>query len=150
VNVVPKLRVYLVDDDEAVRDSLRLLLESYGMEVRDYSSAEGFLREVEQGEKSCLISDLHLPIVGGFDLIGIMRRRRIELPVILITGGSNKDTRALAIKAGVIAVLEKPVPEEVLMEAVHAGLSVQGTAPCPPVAGVNVRTAREHQPPSPS
>ena len=76
---------------------------------------------------------------------GIMRRSRIDLPVILITGGSNKDTRALAIKAGVVAVLEKPVTEEVLMEAVHAGLSVRGTAPCPPVAGVNVRTAQEHQ-----
>lgn len=150
MNVVTKPRVYLVDDDEAVRDSLRLLLESYGMEVRDYGSAEGFLREVEQGEKSCLISDLHLPVLGGFDLFRIMRRRRIDLPVILITGGSNKDTTALAIKAGVVAVLEKPVTEEVLMEAVHVGLSVRGTAPSPPVAGVNVRTAQEHQLPSPS
>jgi FixJ family two-component response regulator len=150
VSVVIEPRVYLVDDDDAVRDSLRLLIESFGIEVRDYCSAEDFLREVEQGEKRCLISDLHLPVVGGFDLIGNMRRRRIELPVILITGGSNKDTRALAIKAGVIAVLEKPVTEEVLMEAVHVGLSVRGTAPCPPVAGVNVRTAQEHQRQSPS
>ncbi len=145
MNAVTKPRVYLVDDDDAVRDSLRLLLECYGLEVRDYGSAEDFLREVEEGEKSCLISDLHLPAVGGFALIRIMRRRRIDLPVILITGGSNKDTRALAIKAGVVAVLEKPVTEEVLMEAVHAGLSVRGTTPCPPVAGVNVRSAQEHQ-----
>jgi two-component system, LuxR family, response regulator FixJ len=150
VNAVTKTRVYLVDDDDAVRDSLRLLLESYGMEVRDYSSAEDFLREIEEGENSCLISDLHLPVVGGFDLIRIMRRRRIDLPVILITGGSNKDTGALAIKAGVVAILEKPVTEEVLMEAVQAGLSVQGTAPDQLLAGVNVRTAQEHQFQSPS
>ncbi len=145
MNAVTKARVYLVDDDDAVRDSLKLLLESYGVEVRDYGSAEDFLREVAEGEKSCLISDLHLPIVGGFDLIRIMRRRRIDLPVILITGGSNKDTRALAIKAGVIAVLEKPVTEEILMDAVHAGLSLGATAHSPAVAEANVRIAQEHQ-----
>ncbi len=143
-------RVYLVDDDDAVRDSLRLLIESFGMEVRDYCSAEDFLREVEQGEKRCLISDLHLPVVGGFDLIRIMRRRLVDLPVILITGGSNKDTRALAIKAGVVAVLEKPVTEEVLMEAVQAALSLGVTAQCPAAAEASVRIVQGHQLQSPS
>ena len=114
--------VHLVDDDDAVRDSLKLLLESYGLEVRDHSSALGFLEKMPPTAVGCLVLDLHLPVVSGLDLIGIMKERGIRIPVVLITGRSEAETKARALQSGVIQFLEKPVAEETLIPAVRSAL----------------------------
>src|SRR5215831_9174591 len=122
----PSKAIYVVDDDDAVRDSLKLLLESHGMEVRDFDGVAAFLQGYEKGMGACLILDLHLPIVGGLDLIKIMEHRKIALPVIFITGRSDAEVRARALEAGAKAFLEKPVNEVVLMNAIRAATQAAG------------------------
>jgi two-component system response regulator FixJ len=146
VNAVTEPTIHLVDDDDAVRDSLKTLLQSYGMVVRDYASAEAFLTNLGSDERGCLILDLHLPIVGGLDLIKIMRQRRIRLPVVFITGRSDKATRARALEAGAIAFLDKPVPEESLTAAIRLALTAEAGA----ASGAAASSAAERPAPSPS
>ena len=118
--------IYLVDDDDAVRDSLKLLLESHGMEVHDFDGVAAFLQGYEKGKGACLILDLHLPIVGGLDLIKIIEHQKIALPVIFITGRTDAEVRARAFEAGAKAFLEKPVDEVVLMNAIRAAMQGGG------------------------
>jgi two-component system response regulator FixJ len=127
--------VHLVDDDDAVRDSLRFLIESYGLDVREHSSAVDFLQQVAGLEQGCVVLDLNLPVLSGLDLITIMRERGIRFPVVFITGRSDEETRARALKSGAVAFLDKPVREDALMEAVDRALasrSEPSERPSPP------------------
>jgi two-component system response regulator FixJ len=121
--------VHLVDDDEAVRDSLKILLESYGMTVFDHGSAEEFLNSGAARAGGCLVLDLHLPVIGGLDLIRILRQRRNDVPMVLITGRSDNETRARAMEAGAFAFLEKPVSEEALLGAIRTALARSSERP---------------------
>jgi two-component system, LuxR family, response regulator FixJ len=114
--------IYVVDDDDAVRDSLKILLESYQLSVRDFGSVPEFLDGFRPMENSCLVLDLHLPAMGGFDVMNTLARRRVPLPVIVITGRSDAQTRARAFEAGAVAFLEKPVDDQVLMSAIEDAL----------------------------
>lgn len=134
--------IHLVDDDDAVRDSLKVLLESYGLAVRDYGSADDFLRNFNPGRKGCLILDLHLPILGGLELLRIMRERRINLPIIFITGRGDAETKARALEAGAAAFFEKPVVEAVLMPAIHRALASQVQISPAGEAGAEIKSAR--------
>jgi two-component system response regulator FixJ len=120
--------VHLVDDDEAVRDSLKTLLESYGLDVRCYSSALEFLANAGAWEPGCLVLDLHLPVVSGLDLVTMMRQRQIWLPVVFITGRSDKETRERALRAGAVDFLDKPVQENALMSAIHSACGAHAPA----------------------
>ncbi len=115
--------VHLVDDDDAVRDSLKTLLESYGMDVRDYKSAVEFLDKARVFERGCLVLDLHLPIMSGLDLLEVMRERKLTLPVVFMTGRSDRQTKERALRAGAIAFLDKPADEETLMAAICTALT---------------------------
>jgi two-component system response regulator FixJ len=123
VNTSSEATVHLVDDDAAVRDSLKILLESFGLEVRVYESAREFLQKAGAWESGCLVLDLHLPIMSGLDLLTAMRERRIRLPVVLMTGRGDKETKERALKSGAIAFLDKPVRETALMAAIYSALS---------------------------
>jgi FixJ family two-component response regulator len=123
VNAHSKAIVHLVDDDDAVRDSLRFLLESYGLDVRDYKSAVEFLENCDAAPIGCVVLDLHLPVLGGLDLITIMRQRKLNVPVVIITGRGERETKERAMKAGALAFLDKPVQEEQLMAAVESALA---------------------------
>ena len=135
--------IHLVDDDDAVRDSLKTLLESYGLAVREYKSAVDFLNAPGTRNCGCLILDLHLPVLSGLDLIGIMRERAVQIPVVFITGRSDKETRERAMRAGAVAFLDKPVGEGPLMAAVCSALTsaatcrVYGGAPSPQPSTLN-------------
>ncbi|MGH6921137.1 MAG: response regulator transcription factor [Geminicoccaceae bacterium] len=146
MNAVTDPMIHIVDDDDAVRDSLKTLLESYGMAVRDYASAAEFLGNLDPRQRGCLILDLHLPILGGLDLIKIMREQRIPLPVVFITGRSDKETKARALEAGAVAFLDKPVPEESLTAAIRLALKAAADA----ASGAAASSAAERLAPSPS
>lgn len=118
----PQPTIYVVDDDDAVRDSLKILLESYQLTVRDFGSVPEFLDGLQPVDNSCLVLDLHLPAMGGFDVMNTLSRRRVRLPVIVITGRSDSQTRARALEAGAVAFLEKPVDDQVLMNAIDTAL----------------------------
>jgi two-component system, LuxR family, response regulator FixJ len=120
--------IYVVDDDDAVRDSLKMLLESYQLTVRDFGSVPEFLNGLDAVDNSCLVLDLHLPAMGGFDVMKTLARRGIRLPVIVITGGGDAQTRARALEAGAMAFLEKPVDDQALMGAITSALRGDGAA----------------------
>jgi two-component system, LuxR family, response regulator FixJ len=149
LNALLEPMVHLIDDDYAVRDSLKTLLESHGLKVRDYGSALDFLAECGVG-RGCLVLDLHLPAVSGLDLLGMMVQRKIRLPVVFVTGRNEEGTRARAMNAGAVAFLDKPVREEVLLAAVRAALATGAKIPREAEATASVSVELERRAPSPS
>ncbi len=114
---------YVVDDDDAVRDSMRVLLESYGMSVQDFSSACAFLKAGLRGlTLSCLLLDLHMPGMGGVEVLERLRARGDRIPAIVITGKGDLASRSRVVGAGALQMLEKPVNEDVLAHAIAAAL----------------------------
>jgi FixJ family two-component response regulator len=115
--------IYILDDDDAVRDSLALLLESYGFKVASFSSAAEFTRAYKPEGKDCLILDHHLPGMTGLDFMASAESAGSDLPVILITGGANPVIHKRAQELGVVAFLEKPVAAMPLLGAIHDALA---------------------------
>jgi two-component system, LuxR family, response regulator FixJ len=109
--------VCIVDDDEAVRDSLRLLLESGGLVTRSYSSADAFLGAGAQ-EMACLILDLHMPGTSGLELLRLLRNRGLSLPVFVVSGRRDPLLDAEVQAAGATDLLSKPFDDEVLLNLV--------------------------------
>ena len=110
--------IFVVDDDEPVRDSTRALLESHGMAVATYESAGAFLAEASFREGDCLILDNHMPGMTGLELVDVLHARDIRISVIMFTGRSDKTLKERALRAGVLIVLDKPVNEEYLLQAI--------------------------------
>lgn len=109
--------VFVVDDDDAVRDSLQTLLELQSFNVRTFETCQEFLRS-GPSDPACLVLDIHLPGMSGFDLMEAMKRARRSLPTILITGRCDNSIRDRAKALGVVALLEKPVNFTELMSAI--------------------------------
>lgn len=114
--------VCIVDDDEAVRDSMRVLIESYGYPVRDYASATAFLDDRHVSEPGCLLLDLHMPGMDGLELVELLRRRKILTPAIIVTGQKDPLQLQRVKEAGVMALLNKPVTDEELIGWVEQAL----------------------------
>jgi FixJ family two-component response regulator len=117
--------VYVVDDDEAVRDSLRALLETYGVMVRDYASAEAYLAEDSRPAMGCLLLDLHMPGMAGLRLLEKLREQKISLPAIVLTGRSDVLLKKQAAQAGAFALLDKPVTDDVLLWTIESAIASQ-------------------------
>jgi FixJ family two-component response regulator len=116
-------RVYVVDDDEAVRDSLKLLLLTQRAEVRDFESCEAFLAAYEPSSGECLILDVNLPGMSGFDLLGRLRAARMSVPVILISGNLSADSLVRARQLGATDLLDKPVGFSHLLDSIAKALT---------------------------
>lgn len=114
--------VYVVDDDEAVRDSTRVVLESYGMNVRTFGSAQAFLDQVDEGAKGCLLLDQHMPEMTGLEVLEVLKVKGRTLPVIMITARSDAAFRERALRAGAVALLDKPVADDDLVRAIDTAL----------------------------
>jgi len=114
--------VHVIDDDAAVRDSLRLLLATENFDVRAYASARDFLASAEPGEAGCVITDVRMPEVSGMDLLAEFKARRVDLPVIVITAHADVTLAVQAMKAGAVDLLEKPFDDEALLGAVRQAL----------------------------
>lgn len=122
------LSIYVVDDDDAVRDSLAALLEPEGFIVHLFPSAEAFLPYTEQhypddGGRTCLLLDLHMAGGGGQKLFDIVRRHERPMPIVVMTGNNSERSRALALKSGAAAFLEKPVDADLLINTIRSALS---------------------------
>ena len=112
--------VLVVDDDEAVRDSLQALLESYSIRVRSFVSAEDFLGNGVTDAQRCIILDLHMPGMGGVALLEELRKRSPKLPIIVITGRADAALKTRVERAGAVAMLEKPVDDAELMRTLES------------------------------
>jgi FixJ family two-component response regulator len=110
--------VFIVDDDEAVRDSLRWLLEANGYRVRPYSSAETFLDEYDPGQIGVLIADVRMPGMSGLELQEQLIARKAPLPIVFITGHGDVPMAVSTIKKGAVDFLEKPFNEADLRDTV--------------------------------
>lgn len=115
--------LHLIDDDDAVRDSLGLMLRGRGFNVREHPSAEDFLREFPPPQPGCIISDISMRGMSGFDLLRRLRELGDETPVIVITGRPEVDTRTRALALGAAAVFEKPLVVEDMLTAIQAVIS---------------------------
>jgi two-component system, LuxR family, response regulator FixJ len=115
--------VAVVDDDDAVRDSLQFLLETAGFSVATYNSAAQFLDEGRPCDLLCLVIDQHMPEQTGLQLVSRLRSQGVNLPIVLITGSPSPDLVRLASELGVAKVLEKPLDDVVLLDFIeHARL----------------------------
>lgn len=114
--------IVIVDDDEAVRDSLKILLITHGLAVEDYESIDAFKRGFRPRADSCLLLDQHLASVTGLDFLASPEGRQLSMPVILFTGQGDNSLRAQAREAGVAAFLEKPIGGDLLLSAIRDAL----------------------------
>ena len=112
--------VYLIDDDESVRKALQRLLRSAGLDVKAFSSAEEFLQSGNLAEKgACIILDIRMPGLTGFDLQEKLTAKGIRIPVITVSAFDDAATRERARKLGATAFFRKPVDDEALIDAIH-------------------------------
>jgi two-component system response regulator FixJ len=110
--------VYVIDDDDAVRDSLQILIAGAGYEVHAYCSATQFLETVAQLPFGCVITDVRMPEMTGLELQTRLKTSRPDLPLILITGHADVHMAVAAMKAGAHDFLEKPLNVPILLESV--------------------------------
>jgi len=125
----PPPTIYVVDDDAAVRDSLRTLLETHDRPVRDFASPDTFLGEADEIPAGCLVVDYQMPAMTGLQLVAELRARGINMPAILITGWCDQKLKHRAAAAGVVGVLEKPFPDETLLALLAKALDGRSRPP---------------------
>jgi len=114
--------VYVIDDDESIREALRSLLSTVGLDVRTFATTRDFLEAERPDAASCLVLDVRLPGVSGLDFQGELTRSGIAFPIIFISGHGDIPMTVRAIKAGAIEFLTKPFREQELLDAVQAGI----------------------------
>jgi two-component system response regulator FixJ len=114
--------VYLVDDDDAIRDSLGLLLRSIGLDHELYGSALEFLEHYDPGRHACLVADIRMPGLSGLELQQRLNDRRAEIPIIFITGHGDVPMAVNAMKAGAADFIQKPFRDQDLIDRIHKAL----------------------------
>jgi FixJ family two-component response regulator len=119
---IAKQVILVVDDDEAVRNSLRSMIRSEGFEVRAFSNGRDLLNEASLPAIGCLVVDYHMPAMNGLELISALRGRGVSIPAILITGNPTKDVRDRAAAIAVL-VVEKPCQGSYLLDCVREAVA---------------------------
>lgn len=115
--------VFIVDDDEAFRNSLRYLLESVEMEVEAYASAEAFLKNYNAYSQGCLLLDIRMPEMSGLQLQQALNNYHYPLPIIMITGHGDVPMAVQAMKHGAMEFVEKPFNDQELLELIQLALN---------------------------
>jgi FixJ family two-component response regulator len=115
--------IAVVDDDDALRNSLDNLLRSVGFRAQGFASAEAFLHAHQAPETACLILDLRLPGINGLELQRQLGAAHWRIPIIFVTAHADDDVRVRALEAGAVDFLSKPCREEDLLKAIEAALT---------------------------
>ena len=122
---MPGQTVFIVDDDEAVRDSLHMLMRASGLSALSFASAQDFLRGyLASPQPGCLLLDLRMPGMSGLDLQAELHKRRLRLPIVFLTGHGDVPMAVKALKAGAVDFIQKPLDEHRLVVAVMNALKI--------------------------
>ena len=119
----PEPIIYVIDDDDAVRQSLEFLLKTAGIAVRGFDSAKAFLEVLPHVTSGCVITDVRMPEITGIELLQKVKTANPDLPVIVITGHGDVSLAVEAMKIGAVDFLEKPFDDDLLLAAVRAALN---------------------------
>ncbi len=116
--------VYVVDDDEAVRDSLKMLLESDDLTAEVYATGGEFMDAYDEDRSGCLLLDVRLPDINGLEMQQQLADNGIQVPIIIITGYADVPVAVRALKAGALDFIEKPFTDDTILASVRTALQV--------------------------
>ena len=119
----PEATIYVIDDDEAVRQSIEFLLKTVGIEVQSFESAKAFLEVMPEIHGGCVVTDVRMPEITGIELLQRVREAKPDLPVIVITGHGDVPLAVEAMKLGAADFLEKPFDDDLLIASVRSALN---------------------------
>ncbi len=114
--------VFIIDDDDEVRSALALLMESVGMPVETFESAQAFSQQFDPLRSGCLVLDVRMKGMSGLDLQEHLSKEAIYPPIIIITGHGDVPMAVRAVKAGAIDFIEKPFNDQILLDSIHRAI----------------------------
>jgi FixJ family two-component response regulator len=123
--------VYLIEDDESVRKALQRLLRSAGLDVRAFAGAEEFMQSGDLSQGACIVVDIQMPGLTGFDLQEGLLSKKIRVPTIVISAMDDAEIRERARKLGATAFFRKPVDGQALIDSIHWAMGVPQNQSCP-------------------
>ena len=115
--------IAIVDDEESIRRALTRLMVSAGFQAQSFGSGADFFASLGSSRPACVILDLHMPTMSGFDIQECLREENNAIPVVVITGHDSAESQQLALQAGAVAYLRKPVDDEILLRAIVTATS---------------------------
>ena len=121
--------VAVLDDEPQMRKALRRLLATHGLRVETYESGKDFLAALPSHPADCLVLDLHMPDVSGFDVLAVFESQHIATPVVVITGHDEPSTSDRVRRLGASAYLKKPVDESALLSAITLAIAANNSLP---------------------
>jgi len=119
---VARNQISIIDDDESVRKTTTLLIESFGFQARGFDSAEKFLTSGHVNDTSCLVVDILMPGMNGLQLQSQLTAAGNRIPIIFMTAQEDEESRRRAVQAGAIAFLNKPLKDVQLLQIIHSAL----------------------------
>jgi len=120
-----KSTVFVIDDDQAMRNSLKWLIESVGVPVESFGSADEFLAQYYPGRAGCLVLDVRMPGMSGLELLEYLAEKSIHIPAVIITGHGDVPMAVRAMKSGAIDFIEKPFNDEALLDAIRRAIAFE-------------------------
>lgn len=114
--------VFIVDDDEASRASLKWLVESIGLKAKSFATTDGFLAAYDQDMPGCVVLDVRMPDMSGIQLQELLARRGVEIPIVFVTGFADVSTAVRALKKGAIDFIEKPYSNQQILDAIQESI----------------------------
>ena len=115
--------VFVIDDQDSVRHALAEMLSVFGFRVEAFDSAATFLQALDSAQRGCIVADVRMPGMDGIELVRELARRKIALPIVLISGHADVMMAVAAIKAGAEDFIEKPIDDALLVAAINRGLA---------------------------
>ncbi len=114
-----KKTVFIVDDDESICRALKLLLTAYGFQVSTFLSAEKYFSAIQDSEKGCLVLDLHMPELNGWEVLKRVVKTGSKRPVIIISADENGGLKEQALKGGAVGFFQKPLKDRELIDLIN-------------------------------
>jgi len=135
--MAPSDQVYIVDDDDAVRESLAFLCVTAGLKAQTFASPREFLELAPRLQEGCIVTDVRMPEMDGLTLVRLLHDDGVNLPMVVMTGHGDVPMAVAAMKAGAIDFLEKPFDDEVFLATVNEALARNAAGAAPRAAGAS-------------